>query len=277
MRTCVRERHGAAAAGPLRAAASRDTAPRLACEVPIRPHLCSVLLRLGLAHWPLLPAPLHPPPHAQTAITWSTAAPQPRCSPATTAFACPSSMLKGTCWLHTKQQRTRGGWGKRARRLSIRCCCARASFARLARLRCRVTAVGDGWIELDCPLPIDLRLAWQVRVPCRGWDLGCRHVARCSNHTSPSISGAAAQMRAANAGAGGSCCCCRVPPAPRRRHRPRQPRPPPLLPRMQPAVFPYAPTVQHSGIEDLTFQFRWGEKPGSCVVLSCKGGEDPKP
>ncbi|PSC70392.1 Leukotriene A-4 hydrolase isoform A [Micractinium conductrix] len=60
-------------------------------------------------------------------------------------------------------------------------------FPRNDRLRMpfKVTAVGDGWIELDCPLPIDLRLAWQ------------------------------------------------------------------------PAVFPYAPTVQHSGIEDLTFQFRW--------------------
>ncbi len=31
------------------------------------------------------------------------------------------------------------------------------------------------------------------------------------------------------------------------------------LPCLQPAIYAYAPTVQYSGIEDLTFQFRWGE------------------
>ncbi|KAL4419158.1 hypothetical protein ABPG77_009134 [Micractinium sp. CCAP 211/92] len=57
------------------------------------------------------------------------------------------------------------------------------------RMPFKVTAVGDGWIDIDRPLPIDLRLRWN------------------------------------------------------------------------PAIYAYAPTVQHSGIEDLTFQFRWDTYP----------------
>ncbi|KAL4430794.1 hypothetical protein ABPG75_006050 [Micractinium tetrahymenae] len=57
------------------------------------------------------------------------------------------------------------------------------------RMPFKVTAVGAGWIEIDRPLPIDLRLRWN------------------------------------------------------------------------PAIYSYAPTVQHSGIEDLTFQFRWDTYP----------------
>ncbi|KAL4434078.1 hypothetical protein ABPG75_000519 [Micractinium tetrahymenae] len=53
------------------------------------------------------------------------------------------------------------------------------------RMPFRVVAKGDGWVEVDRPLPIDLRLGWK------------------------------------------------------------------------PAIYPWAPTVQHSGIEDLTIQFKW--------------------
>ncbi|KAL4430798.1 hypothetical protein ABPG75_006054 [Micractinium tetrahymenae] len=62
-----------------------------------------------------------------------------------------------------------------------------AMFPNNDRLRFpfKVTAVGAGWIQIDRPLPINLRLRWS------------------------------------------------------------------------PAIYSYAPTVQHSGIEDLTFQFRW--------------------
>lgn len=52
----------------------------------------------------------------------------------------------------------------------------------------KVTAVGDGWIDIDRPLPIDLRLRWE------------------------------------------------------------------------PALYTYAPSVQHSGIEGFTFEFKWGEQ-----------------
>ena len=152
------------------------------------------------------------------------------------------------------------------------------------------------WVQkaLDCLLCVPPAASLQGGGRWRGLD---RDRPPPPHRPAPALAGRRARGQPATAAAGVECVHCTA-SASRHRQclqrvrqsavsptrppmhpatRPSRTTPPPTsVPRTQPAVFPYAPTVQHSGIEDFTFHFKWGEpKAGRGVAPPCVCGAVP--
>ena len=105
------------------------------------------------------------------------------------------------------------------------------------RFPSRVSAIGDGWIELERPLMYDLRMEWQAG---DAWGEAGVGWLRPGAARPPDDSSTRSKCPPP---------LCPLPPCP-----------PPQAP--QPAVYSFANPLQHSGFEDFTIQFKFGERGG---------------
>lgn len=200
-----------------------------ACASHVLRH--ALLQRLGLltpSRWPLC---LCLQPHS--AASASASSPGLRSTPGSCHHGCLLQLLIATpadwCTADSWQQ----PWHAQ--------CWARP---RPPRCTCRVSAVGSGWIELERPLPYDLRPEWQVRLACPPPRQSPPRLPSSLLLYAPFILGAAPALNLLR----GVLLCLQLPA-------------PPCFCALQVAVYSFEHSVQHVGYEDFTVEFQWGEPP----------------